>query len=89
MPQVVVPSRYRIPTNGESRIEVDGDTVRHCIEAVEARYPGFQELILDRKGELRRFVRLLVNDEVIARDALDAPVSGDDSIAILAAAAGG
>ena len=68
---------------------LEGDTVRHCIEAVEARYPGFQELILDRKGELRRFVRLLVNDEVIARDALDAPVSGDDSIAILVAAAGG
>jgi molybdopterin converting factor small subunit len=89
MPQVEVPSRYRIPTRGASRIEVDGDTVRHCIEAVEARYPGFQELILDGKGELRRFVRLLVNDEVIARDALDAPVSGDDSIAILAAAAGG
>ncbi len=89
MPQVEVPSRYRIPTKGEARIEVHGDTVRHCIEAVEVRYPGFQELILDPKGDLRRFVRLLVNDDVIARDALDAPISGDDCIAILVAAAGG
>jgi predicted transcriptional regulator with HTH domain len=55
MPHVHVPSRYRIPTKGEGRIEVDADTVRGCIEAVEARYPGFQELILNAKGELHLF----------------------------------
>jgi molybdopterin converting factor small subunit len=89
VPQVEVPSRYRVPTKGESCIQVDGRTVRECIEAVEARYPGFQELILDGQGELRRFARLFVNGDELARDALDTPVSGDDSVAILAAVAGG
>jgi molybdopterin synthase sulfur carrier subunit len=89
VPEVEVPSRYRVPTKGESRIQVDGRTVRECIEAVEVRYPGFQELIFDGKGQLRRFVRLFVNGQELAEDGLDTPVSGDDRVAILAAIAGG
>jgi len=89
VPHVEVPSRYRIPTRGEARIEVAGRTVRACIEEVEASYPGFQELVFDAKGELQRFVRLFVNDEQLERDDLDAPVSGDDTVAIMASAAGG
>lgn len=89
MPQVEVPSRYRVPTKGEAIIQVDADTVRRCIEAVEARYPGFQELIIDSKGEIHRFVRLFVNGDELERDALDQSVGPDDRVAILAAAAGG
>jgi adenylyltransferase/sulfurtransferase len=89
LPQVEVPSRYRIPTKGEATIQVDADTVRGCIEAVEARYPGFQELIIDSKGEMHRFVRLFVNGDELERDDLDRTVSPDDRVAVLAAAAGG
>ncbi|MBW2420025.1 MAG: MoaD/ThiS family protein [Deltaproteobacteria bacterium] len=89
MPKVEVPPRYRGPTGGVSLVEVDADTVRSCIEAVEARHPGFRELILDGDGKLRRFVRLFVNGEALDRDALDAPVADVDRVQVLAAAAGG
>lgn len=89
VPQVEVPSRYRVPTRGEARIEVAGTTVRACIEAVEARYPGFQELIIDAKGGQQRYVRLFLNGEELPRDALETPVGTDDRVQILAAAAGG
>ncbi len=89
MPKVEVPARYRGPTGGLSLIEVDADTVRSCIEAVEAEHPGFRELILDSEGNLRRFVRLFVNGEALDRDAVDAPVADTDRIQVLAAAAGG
>ena len=89
MPKVEVPARYRGPTGGLSLIEVDADTVRSCIEAVEAEHPGFRELILDSEGNLRRFVRLFLNGEVLDRDAVDAPVADTDRIQVLAAAAGG
>jgi adenylyltransferase/sulfurtransferase len=89
MPVVEVPSRYRIPTRGESRIDVGDGTVRECIAAVEASYPGFQELILDSAGELHRFVKLFVNGNELPRNALDTRVSGSDCVAVLAAAAGG
>ena len=89
MPVIEVPSRYRIPTKGESRIEVDDGTVRECIAAADVLYPGFQELILDSAGELQRFVQLCVNGDELPRDALDTQVSGTDCVAVLAAAAGG
>jgi molybdopterin converting factor small subunit len=89
VPQVEIPRRYRLPTRGESPIDVEGRTVRECIEAVEARYPGFLELVFDSQGHLNRFVRLFVNGDEIARDDPDAPVGDDDRIQILAAAAGG
>jgi molybdopterin synthase sulfur carrier subunit len=89
VPNVDVPPRYRGPTGGRGLIQVDADTVRSCIEAVEAQYPGFHELILDKDGNLRRYVRLFVNGEAIDRGAIDAPVADADEIQILAAAAGG
>lgn len=89
MPQVEVPSRYRVPTKGESRIDVEGRTVGDCIDAVEARYPGFRELIVDGKGDVQRFVRLFVDGEQLARDALDTAISADAQIAIVVAPAGG
>ena len=89
MPQVEVPSRYRIPTRGEAVIDVEGGTVRECIQAVEARYPGFEELIFDSKGQVHRFVRLFLNEEEVPRDAPDVPVAADDRIQVMAAAAGG
>ncbi len=89
MPKVEVPPRYRGPTSGLGLIDVDADTVRSCIEAVEAQHPGFRELILDSEGQLRRFVRLFVNGEALDRDAVDAPVAAADRVQIQAAAAGG
>lgn len=89
MPQVEVPSRYRVPTQGEAVVEVEGRTVRECIRAVEARYPGFEELVFDSKGHVHRFVRLFLNEEEIPRSAPDVPVAAADRIQILAAAAGG
>ena len=89
MPQVEIPPRYRGPTKGCSRVEVDGDTVRACVEAVESQYPGFLELVFDADGNLRRFVRLCVNGDALDRDAVDAPLGAGDQVQILASVAGG
>jgi hypothetical protein len=53
------------------------------------QYPGFLELVFDADGELRRYVRLFVNDEALDRDAADAPVAVSDRVQILASVAGG
>jgi molybdopterin converting factor small subunit len=89
MIKVVVPPPYRGPTRGEAEIAVDGDTVRECLEEVEARCPGFAELIWAPEGKLHRFVRLFVNGQSVDPGALDTPVKPGDEIALLAAIAGG
>ncbi len=89
MPAVHIPPRYRGPTNGTSRIEVEGRTVRECIEAVETLHPGFLELIFDPQGKVRLFARVFLNGDDLGREAADARVEHDDRIEILAAVAGG
>ena len=89
MPEVHVPPRYRGPTKGERLVVVAGSTVRECIAAVDAQYPGFGELVFDADGTVRRFATLFVNGDELDRDAGDTRVSGNDRIEILAAVAGG
>jgi hypothetical protein len=89
LPILEVPSRYRVPTRGEARIDVEGGTVRECITEAERRFPGLQELILDTAGNQKRFVRLFLNGEALERDCLDLDVGPKDTITIMASAAGG
>ncbi len=89
MPTVHIPRRYRGPTNGQSQIEVEGRTVRECIEAVEAQHPGFLELVFDTQGNVRLFARVFVNGNDLGREAANAPIDSGDRIEILAAVAGG
>ncbi|TFG92029.1 MAG: MoaD/ThiS family protein [Myxococcales bacterium] len=89
MPVVVVPPPYRGPTAGEGEIRVDAITVLECIEAVEARFPGFRDQVFDGRGAVHRFVTLFVNGDEIARESLDARLAPEDRLEILAAIAGG
>ena len=89
MPQVVIPPPFRGPTQGRAEIEVTGVTARACIEAVEAQYPGFAELVFDSEGRVQRFVTLFINGDEIGRDAADSPVTANDRVDVLAAIAGG
>ena len=67
----------------------DGKTVRACLEAVNALFPGFGEQVLDPAGQVHRFVNLFVNGDEIGRDELEHPVQDDDEVEILAAIGGG
>jgi len=89
MPLVKIPAPYRGPTQGRAAIEVAGESVRACIEAVEAECPGIAELIFDASGGVQTFVTLFVNGEEIGRGEADTSVDADDEVEILAAIAGG
>ncbi len=89
MPTVTIPPPYRGPTKGEAEVVVEGATVLECIEAVEARHPGFRAQILDSAGDLHRFVRLFLNGQPLEEAPLEAATCADDELAVVAAIAGG
>jgi len=89
VPSVKIPPPYQGPTEGLEQVQVDGATVRECIEAVGRRFPGFGEQVFDARGQVHRFVKLFVNGDEIDRGATDTPVSDGDEVEILAAIAGG
>ena len=89
MPYVIVPPPYRGPTQGRAEIEVEGATLRECLDTVGSRYEGFAEQIFDAEGRVHGFVNLFVNGEEIGREALDTALEVGDRGEILAAIAGG
>lgn len=89
MPTVTIPPPYRGPTNGEAAVQVPEGSVRACIDAVEARYPGFRDQILDGEGKLHGFVRIFLNGEAVEEAPLERRAADGDEVAVLAAIAGG
>ena len=89
MPTIVIPPPYRGSTQGLERIEVAGHTVRDCIDAVSARFPGFRPLVLDANGKVHRFVKLFRNGDQLSGDVLATVIAEGDELQVLAAIAGG
>ena len=89
MPIVIIPEAYRGPTKGLAQISVEGTTVGETLEAVEAEYKGFAELVFDKDGAVLKFVKLFVNEEQIDSLKLDLALVDEDRLEILAAIAGG
>jgi len=71
-------------------VTVEAAYLGSAIDALDTRYPGFKERLLDQKGQLRQFVNVYLNDEDVRLGAgLAAKVSEKDEISIVPAVAGG
>lgn len=89
MPSFEIPSRYSVPSGGRRNFEVESRNVRECVAELDTQHPGLGELIIDAKGEMKRFVSIFVDGERLPRDGLDTELSEAATITVVAAAAGG
>ena len=87
---VRIPTQLRSLTGGDGEIELEGATVREVFAALEARYPGIGERLLDEEGGLRRFVNVFVADEDVRfLDGLDTKIADGETVSVVPAVAGG
>jgi sulfur-carrier protein len=85
-----IPGPLRRLSNGEITVQVGANDLGSAIEALDARYPGFKDRLLDERGELRQFVNVYLNDEdVRLGSGLREKVADGDEISIVPAVAGG
>ena len=90
MPQFRIPGPLRRLSDGEMTVKVEAADLGSAIDALDRRYPGFKDRLLDDKGQLRQFVNVYLNDEDVRLGrGLDSPVQSSDEIAIVPAVAGG
>jgi molybdopterin synthase sulfur carrier subunit len=88
--QVQIPTPLRPLLGGVAQLAVEAETVSGLIEALARRNPAFRERLLEPTGELRRFVRVFVNEEdVRLLQDRETPLREGDSVAIVPAIAGG
>ncbi len=89
MPTVRIPTVLRKHTDGNAKVDADGDTVGEVFAALIDEHPGLGDQLLE-DGKVRGFINVYVEDEDIRYiDGLDSPVEPDDEIAIMPAVAGG
>jgi sulfur-carrier protein len=88
--QFRIPGPLRRLSDGQVTVDVQASDLASAIEALDARYPGFRDRLLDENGELRQFVNVYLNDEdVRLGSGLSAKVAEQDEISIIPAVAGG
>jgi molybdopterin synthase sulfur carrier subunit len=90
MPQFRIPGPLRRLSEGQMTVTVEATDLGSAIDALDTRYPGFKDRLLDPQGQLRQFVNVYLNDEDVRLGAgLAAKVSEKDEISIVPAVAGG
>ena len=87
---VRIPQLLRNLTNGEREVQIEAATLREAIDALDQRYPGIRQRLVNGEGELLRYVNLFVNDQdVRLLSGLDTPLPEGAEVAIVPAMAGG
>ncbi len=92
MAQFRIPGPLRRLSDGQVTVTVpvEATDLASAITALDARYPGFKDRLLDENGDLRQFVNVYLNDEDVRLGAgLGSKVGENDEISIVPAVAGG
>lgn len=87
---VAIPTALRGQVDGQSQLDIPGESVKAILEAINAQYPDLGKRLFKTQGELNRFINIYVNDEDIRfMDNLDTALKAGDEVAIVPAIAGG
>ena len=86
---VEIPTILRTLTDDRRAVEVSGSDVAEVLAAVDGRYSGFAERVIE-DGQLRKFINVYLNDEDVRfLTGLATDVADGDVVTILPAVAGG
>ena len=87
---VRIPTPLRRLTNGQDKVDVEGDSLGGVIDAMNEQHPGIRERICDDQGQLRNFVNVYVNGEDVRfLQGMETPMSTGDEVSVVPAVAGG
>lgn len=85
-----IPTPLRSATDGQSAVEVEGETVDEVLRALVARYPDLTDNLYTEDDELRQFVNVYVGDEDVRfRDGVETALDPGDEVSIVPSIAGG
>jgi molybdopterin converting factor small subunit len=80
---------HRQYTSGLDTVQVDGDTIGNCLDALIGRFPEMKSALFDGKGKLKNQIEIYLNMESAYPDELKKKVQAGDEIYITVMLAGG
>ena len=85
--KVALPTPLVEYTDGAREVEAAGETLDHLLRDLDRQYPGIRFRMIDEQERIRAHIKLFVNAEL--ERSLDAPLTGRESVIIVAALSGG
>ncbi len=76
-------------THHQEVVHVDGGTVGECLSQLVKQFPGIEEGIFDKQGQLLNYVYFFVNGKASYPTLLTMPVNDGDELTIALLLAGG
>ena len=90
MPTVKIPTPLRQYANGNSEVQVGGNTARESLDNLTDEHPDLRQHLYTGDGKLRSFVNVYKGDEDIRYlEGQDTEVSENDELSIIPSIAGG
>ena len=90
MPTLQMPALMRFYVDNQAEVLISGSTVSELLEDLLTRYPALKTHILDKDGELRRYVNLFINQTNIKDlDGMKTVVRENDKLILLPSISGG
>jgi molybdopterin converting factor small subunit len=90
MPTLRIPSPLRNYTDGQSEIDVRGQTVAEAMSYLVKEYPALQPHLYNEQGGLRPFVNIFLGEENVKDlQGPDTPLRENDRLLLIPSIAGG
>jgi molybdopterin synthase sulfur carrier subunit len=90
MPTLRVPALMKSYVENQTEVSLSGATVAQVLNDLVTRHPAIRIQIMDKNGELRRYVNLFVNEANIKDlKGLETPLGEADKIILLPSISGG
>ena len=86
---VIIPPILYKYTSDKQVAGVEGSTVGQCLDHLTKQFPGIEEALFDKSGELKYWLNIYVNRESYYPDELVKPVKDGDEIHIIPIIVGG
>jgi molybdopterin synthase sulfur carrier subunit len=87
MATVYIPSLMQKLSDGKSKVEIEGASVRQIVNNLEAQYPGFKERLVD-DGRIKGNISVAVDGEITPLGMLE-KVAENSEVHFLPALGGG
>ena len=90
MPKLYIPTPMRRFTNGQSSLQLEGETVAELLDALAAQHSAIKDQLYDDQGDLKRHIALFVNDtDIRSLSGVSTTLAARDEVYIVPAIAGG
>jgi len=87
--KVNIPSYLKPYTNDTRVVEVNGSTVKECLDHLVKQYPSMKKMLFTKEGKLLDYVSIYVDGEFAYGDELAKPVKDRDELHLLYIIGGG